>query len=62
MASAKNVNDVTPEAFAKDNFPEWGSYLNETIANKQVPEGSFATWWLGCMGFWLRRMKARILS
>ena len=54
MASAKNVNDVTPEAFAKDNFPEWGSYLNETIANKQVPEGSFATWWLGCMGFWLK--------
>lgn len=54
MASPKNIKDVTPEVWAKNVFPEWGQYLNEEIADKQVAEGSFSIWWLGCMGFWLK--------
>ena len=54
MASPKKIEDVTKEVWTQNVFPEWGTYLNETIANKQVPEGSFAMWWTGCMGFWLK--------
>lgn len=54
MASPKNINDVTPENYASNNFPEWGTYLNEEIADYKVPAGSFRLWWTGCMGFWLK--------
>ena len=49
MASPKNINDVTPENYAMNNFPEWGQYLNEEIADYKVPAGSFRLWWTGCM-------------
>ena len=54
MTKPKNINEVTPAVFAENNFPEWGTFLNEQIAAKQVPEKSFTIWWLGCMGTWLK--------
>lgn len=35
-------------------FPEWGSWLNEEIEQEQVAPGTFAMWWLGCTGIWLK--------
>ena len=32
-------------------FPEWGQWLNREIEETQVPEGNYAFWWTGGMGF-----------
>ena len=50
----KKIDDVTRENWTKAVFPEWGTWLNEEIANKEVPENSFSMWWLGCTGIWLK--------
>lgn len=49
-----NINNVTKEQWLKETFPEWGTWLNEEIASTDVPEESFAMWWLGCTGIWLK--------
>ncbi|WP_124059494.1 L-ascorbate 6-phosphate lactonase [Vaginisenegalia massiliensis] len=49
-----SINDVTKETWLKATFPEWGTWLNEEIAQTQVPENSFSMWWLGCTGIWLK--------
>lgn len=49
-----NVNDVTKESWILSTFPEWGTYLNEEIEAEQVKEHTFAMWWLGCTGIWLK--------
>ncbi|AXY24873.1 L-ascorbate 6-phosphate lactonase [Suicoccus acidiformans] len=50
----KHIEEVTKQAWLEATFPEWGTYLNEEIANTEVPEGSFSMWWLGCCGIWLK--------
>lgn len=49
-----NVNTVTREAWLHENFPEWGTWLNEEIELKEVTPGTFAIWWLGCTGIWVK--------
>ena len=54
MICLKFINEVTKERWLKETFPEWGNWLIEEIEDKQVPENSFAMWWLGCTGIWLK--------
>ncbi len=49
-----NVNDITRESWLLSQFPEWGTWLNEEIEGEQVAPGTFAMWWLGCTGIWLK--------
>jgi L-ascorbate 6-phosphate lactonase len=35
-------------------FPEWGTWLNEEIESEVVVPGTFAMWWLGCTGIWVK--------
>lgn len=37
-----------------EHLPEWGSWLNEEIEQEQVAPCTFAMWWLGCTGIWLK--------
>lgn len=57
---SKTVNEVTKEKWLVETFPEWGTYLNEEIETEVVDPGTFAMWWLGCTGIWLKVMKERI--
>lgn len=49
-----NVNEITRESWILDTFPEWGTWLNEEIEKEVVAPGTFAIWWLGCVGIWLK--------
>lgn len=49
-----NVHDVTKTDWILSTFPEWGTWLNEEIEETKVEPGSFAMWWLGCTGIWLK--------
>lgn len=42
-------------------FPEWGQYLNREIEETQVPEGNYALWWTGGMGFVLKSPGGAVL-
>ncbi len=48
------VKSITRESWILSTFPEWGSWLNEEIEQEQVAPGTFAMWWLGCTGIWLK--------
>lgn len=48
------VQSITRESWILSTFPEWGSWLNEEIEQEQVAPGTFAMWWLGCTGIWLK--------
>jgi len=48
------VNDVTRESWVLSTFPQWGTWLNEEIAERIVSPGTFSMWWLGCTGIWLK--------
>ncbi|MCS2149415.1 L-ascorbate 6-phosphate lactonase [Scandinavium manionii] len=48
------VKSITRESWILNTFPEWGSWLNEEIEQEQVASGTFAMWWLGCTGIWLK--------
>ncbi|CAN5906815.1 L-ascorbate 6-phosphate lactonase [soil metagenome] len=48
------VNNITREAWILSTFPEWGTWLNEEIEAEQVAPGTFAMWWLGCTGIWVK--------
>ncbi len=48
------VDDITRESWILSTFPEWGTWLNEEIEKEVVAPGSFAMWWLGCTGIWLK--------
>ncbi|MBX9381509.1 L-ascorbate 6-phosphate lactonase, partial [Serratia marcescens] len=48
------VNDITRESWILNTFPEWGTWLNEEIEQENVAPGTFAMWWLGCTGIWLK--------
>lgn len=49
-----NVSEITRESWILATFPEWGTWLNEEIEREEVKSGSFAMWWLGCTGIWLK--------
>ncbi len=48
------VSDITRESWILSAFPEWGTWLNEEIAREEVSPGTFAMWWLGCTGIWVK--------
>lgn len=49
-----NVNEITRESWILNTFPEWGTWLNEEIEEEVVAPGTFAMWWLGCTGIWIK--------
>ncbi len=48
------IDDITRDSWILDTFPEWGTWLNEEIEQEEVKPGTFAMWWLGCTGIWLK--------
>ncbi len=42
-------------------FPEWGQWLNREIEETVVPEGNYAFWWTGGMGFVLKSPGGAVL-
>lgn len=51
---ASKIADITRESWILSTFPEWGTWLNEEIERENVEPGTFAMWWLGCTGIWLK--------
>jgi L-ascorbate 6-phosphate lactonase len=47
--------------WALECFPEWGRFLNRQIEETQVPEGNYALWWTGGMGFVLKSPGGAVL-
>ena len=50
----KRVDSITRESWILNNFPEWGTWLNEEIEETRVEKSTFSMWWLGCTGIWLK--------
>ena len=48
------VNEITRESWILSTFPEWGTWLNEEIEQETVKPKTFAMWWLGCTGVWIK--------
>ncbi len=48
------VDSITRESWILSTFPEWGTWLNESIEQEQVAKGTFSMWWLGCTGVWIK--------
>lgn len=48
------LDETTRETWIQSIFPEWGEWLNEEIDSTRVDPGTFAAWWLGCTGIWLK--------
>lgn len=48
------IDEITKESWVLSTFPEWGTWLNEEIEAEIVAPGSFAMWWLGCTGIWIK--------
>ena len=48
------IDTITRESWILDTFPEWGTWLNEEIEAEKVKQGTFAMWWLGCTGVWIK--------
>ncbi|MFV0322565.1 MAG: L-ascorbate 6-phosphate lactonase [Alphaproteobacteria bacterium] len=48
------IDEITRESWILSTFPEWGTWLNEEIEKERVKPGTFAMWWLGCVGIWLK--------
>ncbi len=48
------IDGITRESWILGTFPEWGTCLNEEIEEEDVAPGTFAMWWLGCTGIWLK--------
>lgn len=48
------INEQTREKWILSTFPEWGTWLNEEIDDEIVQKGTFAMWWLGCTGIWVK--------
>ncbi len=49
-----NVKEISKDGWLRAVFPEWGTWLNEEIEKEEVKPGSFAMWWLGCTGIWVK--------
>jgi L-ascorbate 6-phosphate lactonase len=48
------ISEITREKWILGAFPEWGTWLNEEIEEEQVRSGTFAMWWIGCTGLWIK--------
>ena len=48
------IDSITRESWILNTFPEWGTWLNEEIEDEKVAPGTFAMWWLGCTGVWVK--------
>lgn len=48
------VDEITKESWILSTFPEWGTWLNEEIEQEKAAPGTFAMWWLGCTGIWIK--------
>lgn len=48
------INEITRDSWILSTFPEWGTWLNEEIEKTEVETDTFAMWWLGCTGIWLK--------
>jgi L-ascorbate 6-phosphate lactonase len=48
------VDETTRESWILNTFPQWGTWLNEEIETTVVDPGTFAMWWLGCTGLWIK--------
>jgi len=55
-----NINDIDRNRWLQDNFPEWGTWLNEEIDQEKVPKGKFTMWWLACTGIWVKTAQASL--
>ena len=49
-----NIKDITRDSWILGAFPEWGTWLNEEIDSEVVKSGTFAMWWIGCTGLWIK--------
>lgn len=49
-----NIHEIDREKWILSTFPEWGTWLNEEIEAEKVKKGTFAMWWLGCTGIWIK--------
>lgn len=52
------IDEITREKWILSTFPEWGTWLNEEIEQEKVAPGTFAMWWLGCTGIWVKTENA----
>lgn len=50
----QDVKEITREQWILDCFPEWGRWLVEDIEETEVKPGTFAMWWMGCTGIWVK--------
>lgn len=48
------IDSITREKWILGAFPEWGTWLNEEIDQEVVAPGTFAMWWIGCTGIWIK--------
>ncbi len=48
------IDEITREKWILGAFPEWGTWLNEEIDETVVEPGTFALWWIGNTGLWLK--------
>lgn len=48
------IDSITRESWILGAFPEWGTWLNEEIDREVVAPGTFAMWWIGCTGLWIK--------
>ena len=48
------LDEITRESWILGTFPEWGTWLNEEIAETVVKPKTVAMWWLGNMGLWIK--------
>lgn len=48
------IDSITRESWILGAFPEWGTWLNEEIDAEVVEKGTFAMWWIGCTGLWVK--------
>lgn len=48
------VDRISRESWILESVPEWGTWLNGEIEAETVRQGTFAMWWLGCTGIWVK--------
>ena len=48
------IEEITRDSWILNTFPEWGTWLNEEIDDTVVEKNTFAMWWLGCTGIWVK--------
>ncbi|MGL6064629.1 MAG: L-ascorbate 6-phosphate lactonase [Fusobacteriaceae bacterium] len=48
------LSNISRESWILSTFPEWGTWLNEEIEKEVVKPKTFAMWWLGCTGIWVK--------